>query len=69
MRGSWFNRLSTVIIRFSARTAFSTSREGAYSRQGTYFFFQKQPPECSKQNLKIYLKGTIAETATVTNIW
>ena len=42
-RESWFSRLSTVMIRLSARDAFSTSREGAYSRQGTYLFFQKQP--------------------------
>ena len=33
----------TVMNRFSARGTFGTSREGAYSRQGACFFFEKQP--------------------------
>ena len=36
----------TVMIRFSARGAYLllvTSRERAYSEQGAYFFFEKQP--------------------------
>ena len=41
--------------------------EDAYSRQGAYFFFQKQP-NVQKKTLIFIKNGTITETVTVTNI-
>jgi len=62
--------LHTVITRFSAWGAYSTfgtTREGAYSGQGAYSFFEKQANDQNK-TLIFILKGTITETVTVTNI-
>ena len=62
--------LYTVMIRFCAWGAYSTfgtTREGTYSGQGAYFFFEKQS-NVQNKTLIFILKGTITETETVTNI-
>ena len=43
------------------------SRQGTYLGQGAYFFFEKQT-NVQNKTLIFILKGTITETATVTNI-
>ena len=46
------------MIRFSAQALiyrFGASREDAYSGQGAYFFFEKQP-NVKKKNFDIYFK-------------
>ena len=44
------------------------SREGAYSEQGAYFSFEKQP-NAQKKTLMFFENGTITEAVTVTNMY
>ena len=57
MRGSWFNRLSTIMIQFRARGAYLALVPHGSAPMGDRALISfSETTECSKQNFKIYLK-------------